>query len=37
MAMNKAAKAEKAEAKLHGIINPDENIDPEYEENVQGE
>ena len=28
---------EKAEAKLHGIINPDENIDPEYEENVQGE
>lgn len=28
---------EKAEAKLHGIIDPDENIDPEYEENVQGE
>lgn len=23
---------EKAEAKLHGIIDPDENIDPEYEE-----
>jgi len=28
---------EKAEAKLHGIIDPDENIDPEYEENAQGE
>jgi hypothetical protein len=28
---------EKAEAKLHGIIDPDENIDPTYEENVQGE
>lgn len=28
---------EKAEAKLHGIIDPDENIDPEYEENVEGE
>jgi hypothetical protein len=26
---------EKAEAKLHGIIDPDENIDPEYEENAQ--
>jgi len=26
---------ERAEAKLHGIIDPDENIDPEYEENVQ--
>jgi hypothetical protein len=28
---------EKAEAKLHGIIDPEENIDPEYEENAQGE
>jgi hypothetical protein len=28
---------EKAEAKLHGIIDPDENIDPEYEENAEGE
>jgi hypothetical protein len=26
---------EKAEAKLHGIIDPDENIDPEYEENAE--
>lgn len=25
---------ERAEAKLHGIIDPDENIDPTYEENV---
>jgi exonuclease VII small subunit len=25
---------EKAEAQLHGIISPDEKIDPEYEENV---
>jgi exonuclease VII small subunit len=28
---------EKAEAKLHGIIDPDENIDPDYEENATGE
>lgn len=28
---------EKAEAKLHGIIDPDENIDPNYEEDVEGE
>lgn len=28
---------EKAEAKLHGIIDPDENIDPNYEEDVTGE
>lgn len=28
---------ERAEAKLHGIIDPDENIDPTYEENVEGE
>lgn len=27
---------EKAEAKLHGIIDPDENIDPNYEEDVEG-
>lgn len=28
---------ERAEAKLHGIIDPDENIDPNYEEDVEGE
>lgn len=27
---------ERAEAKLHGIIDPEENIDPEYEEDVKG-
>lgn len=27
---------ERAEAKLHGIIDPDENIDPEYQEDVEG-
>jgi hypothetical protein len=27
---------EKAEAKLHGIIDPDENIDPDYNEDAEG-